>query len=113
MSFNEWKFADVYKEKVDEDFYDPVKCVESSSANGEGMLFDSVSRIMRAVSVVEKTSGDIFRWSRSSVETKLRQAKRKSVLSQRLQLTMLSLKEGWCCLRSILMSVRFMSVIEK
>ena len=61
MSFNEWKFADVYKEKVDEDFYDPVKCVESSSANGEGMLFDSVSRIMRAVSVVEKTSGDIFR----------------------------------------------------
>lgn len=61
MNFDEWKFADVYKEKVNEEFYDPVKCVESSRANGGGMLFDSVSRIMRAVSIVEKTSGDIFR----------------------------------------------------
>jgi len=60
MSFNEWKFFDIYKEKVNEEFYDPVRGVESSCANGEGMLFDSVSRIMRAVSVVEKTSGDIF-----------------------------------------------------
>ena len=61
MNFNEWKFVDVYKEKINEEFYDPIKGVESLRANGEGMLFDSVSRIMRAVSVVEKTSGDIFR----------------------------------------------------
>lgn len=60
MNFNEWKFADAYKEKIDEEFYDPIEGVESSCVNGEGMLFDSVSRIMRAVSVLEKASGDIF-----------------------------------------------------
>ncbi|RKS12228.1 uncharacterized protein DUF3296 [Pseudomonas sp. WPR_5_2] len=60
MSFNELEFVDAYKEKVVEEFYDPIKEVGYSCFSGDGMLFDSVSRIMRAVSVVEKVSGDIF-----------------------------------------------------
>lgn len=61
MNFNEWEFIDAYKDKVVEEFYDPIKGVRSLSGNVDGMLFSSVSKIMRAVSALEKKSECIFR----------------------------------------------------
>ena len=63
MDFNKWEFIEAYKEKVVEDLYDPVIGQESSYRGEDGMLFDSVSKIMKAVSVVEASSGDIFKES--------------------------------------------------
>ncbi|WP_191486365.1 inovirus-type Gp2 protein [Pseudomonas sp. FEN] len=60
MGFKESEVMDAYKEKVVEGFYDPVRNERYSYFDEGGMLFDSVSSIMEAVSVLEKTPGDIF-----------------------------------------------------
>lgn len=60
MHFNEEELIIAYKEKVVEEFYDPVKNESRSLFGEDGMLFESVSSVMEAVSVVEKVPGDIF-----------------------------------------------------
>ncbi|WP_443700859.1 YagK/YfjJ domain-containing protein [Pseudomonas sp.] len=61
MDFDKLAWGDVYKEKRLETFCDSITGHEFSCFDADGMLFNSVSRIMRAVSVLEKTSGDIFK----------------------------------------------------
>ena len=61
MNFKKMDWVDVYKEKILETFCDPVSGNESSCFDADGMLFGTVSRIMKAVSVLERTSGDIFK----------------------------------------------------
>lgn len=60
MGFKENGIMDAYKEKVIETFYDPVKNEKYVYFGDDGMLFESVGRIMEAVSVIESNSGDIF-----------------------------------------------------
>ncbi|WLG78936.1 inovirus-type Gp2 protein [Pseudomonas sp. FP1911] len=60
MAFQENEIMDAYKEKVIETFYDPVKNEEYVYFGEDDMLFESVGRIMEAVSVIENNSGDIF-----------------------------------------------------
>ncbi|WP_223473460.1 inovirus-type Gp2 protein [Pseudomonas sp. BF-B-27] len=61
MSLNEWEFVDAYREKVVESLYDPISGQESSWGGDDGMLFDSVSRIMKLVSLAETSLGDVFK----------------------------------------------------
>lgn len=61
MSLNEWGFIDAYREKVVESLYDPISGQESSWRGDDGMLFDSVSKIMKLVSVAETSLGDVFK----------------------------------------------------
>jgi len=61
MNLNEWEFVDAYREKVVESLYDPISGQESSYRSDDGMLFDSVSSIMKLVSVAETSLGDVFK----------------------------------------------------
>lgn len=94
MNFNEWKFVDAYKEKINEEFYEPIEGIESACANGEGMLFDSVSRIMRAVSVLEKTLGDIFRVESLKRLGKMELSKAESCIVSAVAINYVELERG-------------------
>ena len=60
MKFEKIEVVDAYKEKVVEDFYDPVKNERYSVIGEDGMLFESIGTIMKAMTVIEKVSGDFF-----------------------------------------------------
>lgn len=58
--FEDVDAMEAYKEKAVEDFYDPVKDERYSVIGEDGMLFESVGTIMKAMTVIEKVPGDIF-----------------------------------------------------
>ena len=61
MHFDELEFINVYKDRVVEELYDSISGQEASYFNTVGMLFDPITRVMRAISVLESTPGDIFK----------------------------------------------------
>ncbi|MFA0945873.1 MULTISPECIES: inovirus-type Gp2 protein [Pseudomonas syringae group] len=67
MSFKDWKYISAYKEKIVEEFYDPESNEVASSFDKRSMLFDSISRIMGAVTAIEKSTGDIFKLDQSAM----------------------------------------------
>ncbi len=82
MSIKDWKYIGAYEEKVVEEFYDPESNGLSSSFDNSSMLFDSISRIMGAVTAIEGSTGDIFKLERSArPETWILGEKQASVVS--------------------------------
>lgn len=94
MSFNEWEYVEAYKEKVVESFYDSVSGEAVSDVNVDGMLFNSVSRIMSAVSVLEKTSGDIFRVESLKRQGEMELSKAETCIVSAISINYVELERG-------------------
>lgn len=94
MYFNEWEYVEAYKEKIIEDFYDSVSGERVSHVNVGGMLFDSVSRIMKAVSVLEKASGDIFRVESLKCRGEIELSKAEACIVSAVSINYIELERG-------------------